>query len=339
MTLSRRVPLLAFALLLTLSAAAKDKVETIAIPGGEKGIGFDDLRYSKELGKLLVPAGRTGNLALVDPATHAVTVIGGFTSADDPAKGHSVGTTSADVGKGLIFAGDRSTLELVVADPASGKILGRTKLAATPDYVRYVESTNEVWVTEPEIEKIEVFRLEGNPPKPVPSTKINVPGGPESLVIERSRGHAYTNTFGGSTLAIGQKAHLIFNIWGNGCLGARGLAIDETKGFLFVACTEGKISTVYVLSGDIRGSAAAEPGLDIVDYDAERGHLYVPSGKSATLSIFGVDVDGKPSLLKSFPKAGGSCAATDSKGNVYVCDPKGGKLLVFKDDVPPGAKK
>jgi hypothetical protein len=41
----------------------------VPIPGGHAGIGFDDLLYSAMLGRVLVPAGRTGALALLDPAS------------------------------------------------------------------------------------------------------------------------------------------------------------------------------------------------------------------------------------------------------------------------------
>ena len=50
----------------------------LPLPDGRGGIGFDDLRYDAASGTLLVPAGRTGNVDLIDPATKAVTPIGGF---------------------------------------------------------------------------------------------------------------------------------------------------------------------------------------------------------------------------------------------------------------------
>jgi hypothetical protein len=52
----------------------------IEIPGGSAGIGFDGLRFSPASGKVLVPAGRTGALVLVDPATRGVTAINGFSA-------------------------------------------------------------------------------------------------------------------------------------------------------------------------------------------------------------------------------------------------------------------
>ena len=53
---------------------------TIPIPDGEAGIGFDDLRFSPTLGRLLVPAGRTGAIVLVEPGPWRITRIGGFSA-------------------------------------------------------------------------------------------------------------------------------------------------------------------------------------------------------------------------------------------------------------------
>jgi len=157
---------------------------SIPIPGGEGGIGFDDLRYSTLLHRLIVPAGRTGAIVLLDPKTWSVTRIGGFASSASYDGGHGEGVTSADEGGGFLFATDRSMQRLVVIDPGGGGVVGWAKLSAGPDYVRYVKRTNEVWVTEPDAEKIEVFRLEDNPPRPIRDGQIEVKGGPESLVVD-----------------------------------------------------------------------------------------------------------------------------------------------------------
>src|SRR5207247_1468062 len=46
------------------STPAGDRVD---LPSGTVGIGFDDLRYSATLHRVLVPGGRSGNLDLIDP--------------------------------------------------------------------------------------------------------------------------------------------------------------------------------------------------------------------------------------------------------------------------------
>src|SRR5689334_6156002 len=66
----------------------------VALPGGAGGIGFDDMAYDSHLGKVIVPAGATGSLDLIDPDSLNVTAIPGFsTTVPDPTGGHGDGTT------------------------------------------------------------------------------------------------------------------------------------------------------------------------------------------------------------------------------------------------------
>ena len=140
-------------------SATTPSVMAVALPDGSGGVGFDDLRYDATLGQLLVPAGRTGNVDLVDPSTQVVTPITGFSAQPRFNGGHDDGPTSADAGHGLIFVADRTTRRLNVIDPATRAIVASAMLASSPDYVRYVAPTGELWVTEPDQEQIEVFTL------------------------------------------------------------------------------------------------------------------------------------------------------------------------------------
>jgi hypothetical protein len=76
-------------------------------------------------------------------------------------------------------------------------------------------------------------------------------------------------------------------------------------------------------------------GVDIIDYDAARRHLYVPGGKSASLAIVGVAAGGALTELGRAPSpASGHCVVADRQGRAYVCDPPGGRLMVFEDPFP-----
>ncbi|MGH7837195.1 MAG: YncE family protein, partial [Candidatus Binataceae bacterium] len=167
--------------------ARADQATTISLPlpGGEAGIGLDDLGFAPSIGKVLVPAGRTGLLDLIDPDTKSIASIGGFSSSDAFAHGHGEGITSADYGRGLLFVTDRTVKRLSVVDPNRRSIVASAPLATEPDYVRFVSDTSEVWVTEPSAQRIEIFRLpRAETPQPVHAAFIAVPGGPESLVID-----------------------------------------------------------------------------------------------------------------------------------------------------------
>ena len=152
-------------LLLDATAIAKPEIAKptkLALPGGDGGIGFDDMMFSPSLHRVIAPAGRTGKLDLIDPKTQKIESVSGFsTEADKFGGGHGEGTTSADTGGGFVFASDRSRTEVEIVDPKTSKIVGNVKLAGGPDYVRWVEPANEVWVTEPGKKQIEFFTLDG----------------------------------------------------------------------------------------------------------------------------------------------------------------------------------
>ena len=332
-------PLVLGLTLVGLGMAAAAPPAEIVLPGGDAGIGFDDLGYSPSLGKVLAPAGRTGNLDLVDPSTHQVTVIGGFRERGSFGGGHGEGTTSVDEGGGYLFATDRTSETVNVVDPRAGKIAVSAKLAAGPDYVRYVEPTRELWVTEPDRDRIEIFRLEGSPPRPVHSAFLDVPGGPESLVVDSARGRAYTNLWKDKTLAIDLKSRSIVERWSNGCADSRGIALDRGRDFVFAACAEGKAVVLDAAhGGKILGSVTSGSGVDIIDYDPKLGHLYFPGARSETLAILAVSPEGQLSVLEIRPTAPSAhCVVSDRQGNAYVCDPKRGRLLVIRDSRPRSA--
>src|SRR5437867_7924841 len=195
-----------------------------SIPGGGTGIGFDDMGWAPRIGRVLVPAGRSGSLDLIDPETRRIEAIGGFVAMERFGGRHGQGTTSADEGRGFLFATDRTARRLCVVDPRSKTIVASAPLASGPDYVRFVEPTGEVWVTEPGKERIEIFSVPASgTPAPSHAAFLAVPGGPESLVIDAARGRAYTHLWESSTLAIDLKQRRIVATWKNGCTGSRGI--------------------------------------------------------------------------------------------------------------------
>jgi hypothetical protein len=307
----------------------------IPLPDGRPGIGFDDLRFSPVLGRVLAPAGRTGNLDLVDPATHAVTAIGGFSTGIAFLGGHDEGPTSVDYGNGLLYVTDRSTMRLHIVDPVARRSIGYARVSASPDYARYVAATNEVWITEPDAEKIEIFSIASGT-RPVSVGSVAVPGGPESLIIDGVRARAYTFLWGGAAVAVDVHARTVAEQYSNGCSASRGLALDEARGFLFAGCNEGKAVTLDVAHGGQQlGMVKSGTGVDVIDYSPSLHHLYVPGASSHTMSIVGVDAVGALSLLGTAPTVPyAHCVVADDRGNTYICDQENGQLLVFADPYP-----
>ncbi len=322
------------ALAITLIAAGEAIAPTpLALPGGEGGIGFDDLGFAPSLRKVMVPAGRSGNLDLIDPDTKEVTVIGGFSSRSSFGGGHGQGVTSADEGRGLLFATDRDAKLLNVIDPKTRSVIAAAPLASGPDYVRYVSATGEVWVTEPSAARIEVFSLsQDGASNPAHVDFIPIPGGPESLIVDNSRGRAYTHLWTDTTLAIELKNRKIAAKWKNGCRGSRGIATDPGRGFLFAGCDEGKLNVLDLNTGAQLGSASSGAGVDIIAYNSRLAHVYLPGEESATMAIIGISSKGAATVLATVKTVDGAhCVAADDRDNAYVCDPTGGRLLIIKD--------
>ncbi len=328
----KRITFLAVAL-----AAAPVTLTPVPLPGADGPVGFDDLRFSPKLHKLLVPAGRTGRVDLVDPEDHRVEDIGGFSTSGATGRGHGESTTSADSGMGLVFASDRTQRVVVAADPTTKRIVARAKLGGGPDYVRWVGATREVWVTEPGQKVIETFRVDGNAPPTLTRTgTIEIPDGPESLEIDPGRRRAYTNTWHDLTVAIDLESRRIVARWKNGCAGSRGLALDAQRGFVFVGCDEGKAVLLDAgHDGTVIARARTGAGVDVIAYSARLAHLYVPGADAEDLTVVGVGSGGALDVLGKVPTARDAhCVASDDLGNVYVCDPGRGRLLTFRDPFP-----
>ena len=318
--------------MLALLLAASPTTVAVPIPGGDGGVGFDDLGFSTAFHRVIVPGGRTGNLDLVDPATHEVTAIGGFSKDASYGGGHGEGTTSADEGRGLFFASDRAKRLLIVVDPVKKAIVASVKLAAGPDYVRYVPPLGEVWVTEPGAEQIEMFSIPASgTPTPSHVATVKVSGGPESLVIGAER--AWTHLWKRETVALDLHAHAVAGQWKNGCVESRGIALDEQRGLLFAGCDEGKATAMDLRQGGkVVGTAETAKGVDVIAYSPQLHHLYVPGEDSGAMTILDVAADGKLTPVTTVPTAKGAhCVAADDQGGAWVCDPHGGRLLLFKD--------
>jgi hypothetical protein len=320
-----------------LIAAAVAPLASLPLPDGKAGIGFDDLGFSPALHRVLAPSGRTGRLNLIDPSSRSIESIEGFSAKGNFLSGHGEGTTSADFGHGLLFASDRGLKVVDIVDPDQKKIVGSVKLGGGPDYVRWVEPLSEVWVTEPGRKTIEYFKLKAGPPATlVLGGTISVADGPESLVVDVTRGRAYTHTWRDATMVIDLASHKQVAKWPNGCDGSRGIALDEKKGILFAGCDEGKAVALDVAhDGKILGTAKSGRGVDIIAYSAKLGHLYLPGGDSATMAVIGVGEKGDLKVLGTVPTASDAhCVAADDIGNAYVCDPSKGRLLVLVDSFP-----
>jgi hypothetical protein len=330
-------------------------------------ISYDDFTFDAHLNKVIIPSGETGDLALIDPKNITVQLISGFSAQTDP-NNPVVGTTSAAVGGGYLYAVDQNTTSIKTVDLSSGAMVASTPLQDAPDYIRYVSATGELWVAEKNSNQIEVFSISQDTPPVLQSTlDIPIPNGPEALVIDDARGLAFTNRPKQSlTDVINVLTHSVTTQWGNGCSSAKGMAIDEPDGYLFVACGEGKLVAMdinndgYQITSQNYGAK-----LDFVAYNAALHHVYLPSSVSGILAIFQLqtlvptpqptntlfpgevptaiptDTPGPtptPTLKTSLVLLGtadtavkSKCVTTDNLNNIWVCDPTHGQVFIIHD--------
>ncbi len=299
------------------------------VPNGAAGVGFDDLRYSRALHRVLVPSGRAGVIALIEPESGHMTAIEGFSKAAAYGGGHGFGVTSVDEGRGLMFAIDRTTTKLHVIDVEARRTIASFKLAGAPDYVRYVEATSELWVTEPDVEQLELISISSDmPPMLTRAATIHIDDGPESLVIDPARGRAYTHRWRGSTLAIDVHARTIVGAWKNGCHGSRGIELEPEHGFVLVACSEGRMSILDPLhGGKLIASIAEGSGFDVMGYNPRLRHAYLAGGKCGCMTMIAVSAAGTLTPLGRVEAPKDThCVVADDVGNAWLCEPTHGRI-------------
>jgi DNA-binding beta-propeller fold protein YncE len=326
----------AFVLTITaLGGCSASDGDAVVLPDAGSGLGFDDLRWSPATKRVLAPGARSGRLALVDPDTMTVTSVAGFGRTEDFDGGHDDGPTSVDEGHGLLYVTDRTTKLLVAVDPQKLEIVHRVSLSTSPDYVRYVAPTNEVWVAEPAGSQIEIFQLaaDGKPTSSIAT--IFVSNGPESLVIDAPRGRAYAHHWQKSTLAIDLRTHAIVHTWENGCAASRGIELEPEHGWVLSACSEGTVTVADPESGRVLSSIAAGAGYDVMGYARDLRHVYVAGSACGCLTMLGLSSGGELGLLGRFDAPSDThCVVADDRRHAWVCAPSEGGLRRIADPFP-----
>jgi DNA-binding beta-propeller fold protein YncE len=331
-TPSPAFPMIACALLACGSEAG------LVVPNGESGVGFDDLRYSTHLHRVLAPSGRAGVIALVDPDSGTTSRVNGFSTSGSYDGGHDFGVTSVDEGGGFLFATDRTSGKVYVIDDTALAIVGSADLTAGPDYVRWVAATNELWVSEPSGGQIEIFSVSrASPPTLTHAGAIGVDNGPESLVIDVDRGRAYTHHWESQTLAIDLKTRAVIATFDNGCAASRGIDVEPEHGFLLAACNEGTVSVIDAMgTGKIVSSIAKGAGYDVMGYSRSLRHLYLAGTACGCMTTLGLTPDGRLSYLgRTDAPSDAHCAVADDVGNAWVCSPSNGRIIQIHDPYPP----
>jgi DNA-binding beta-propeller fold protein YncE len=309
---------------------------SIVLPGGPP-VGMDCLAYDSANHRVWVPAGNTGNVDVVETGSGKLTAVGGFPTAPSARPGRpNMGPSSATVGDGVIWVGNRANNQICAIDARSLEKRACVQLASMPDCLAYVAPTHELWVTTPRDQTLTIVDVGGKTPGTPVSIKMT--GAPEGYAVDGPRGLFFTNLEDkDQTLAIDIKTRKVSATWAPGCgtEGPRGLAVDPTRGLLFVACTDGAVALDLAHEGKIVGRLKTGGGVDNIAYDPGRKTLLLAAGKDAKLTFVRVADSGALTLVQATDTAAGArTVVVDDTGTAYVADSPGGRLLVIKPGAP-----
>ena len=303
------------------ASAATYGVSLQPIPGvTEAGVTMDYIAFDPATHLLWVPAGNTGQVVVVDTTTGTARQIQGLPTTETGTGDHKrvLGPSSATVGEGLVYVGNRGDSTVCAFDSRSLEKKGCHRLDSMPDGLAYVTSLAEVWVTTPRDKSIRV--LDGK--TLAEKARVSLDGNPEGFAVDSKHGRFYTNLEDkDKTLSIDLKTHKAVATWPSSCGkdGPHGLRIDAEARHLFVACS----SLVKVLDvsdgGTVLSSVETGDGVDDIDFTPGTRLLYVGAAKAGQLTVARADAHGKLSIVaKVATPVGARNPAVTDKGTVYL---------------------
>ena len=323
------------------AADTKYELKPINLPGASGAVALDYFAYDRATGKLWVPASNTGSVDIIDEKTDAVSQITGFATGEIERRGKkiTVGPTAADIGNGVVYIGNRGNATLCVIDAQTLErgecVPASSDHSVTPDGVVYVAATRELWITlrvkagdSAPAKRLEIFDA-SDPHHLKPKTKISLENLAEGYAVDNERGLFFTNVEEtGTTVAIDMQKHEIVAKYHPGSSDLQGLALDNTRRFLFVACGDHVVSIDAGHGGKVIDSITTGPGLDNIDYSADAKLLYAAASQAASLTIAEVDDHGKFHLKATVPTVKGARGVVAGKGETaYLIDPAEGRIL------------
>jgi DNA-binding beta-propeller fold protein YncE len=302
----------------------------IVLPGGTGGVSLDYLAYDPAHDRVWVPAGGTGKVDVIDAKTEQLTPIDGFPTKEVTRRGQKrmVGPSSATVGDGVVYVGNRADSAVCAID--SGSLAKGTcvTLDSSPDGLQYVASTKEVWVTTPRDKSIRILDAAAMKEK----TKIQLEGEPEGFAVDEGRGVFFTNYEDkDATLAIDVKTHAIAKTWQPKCGedGPKGLAFDAAANHLIVVCPDHVETLDAGHDGALLGTLQIGGGLDAIDYAPSRHVVVAAAGGVAKVVFASLTPDGKlAEVATASTVKGARNAVASANGTAFIADGHAGAILV-----------
>ena len=279
--------------------------------------------------RVWAPGGNTGKVFLLEGGKFKS--VDGFATKEGRNK-MMMGPSSVTVGKGAVYVGNRGDSKIWAIDSKSLEKKGSVEMPSTPDGTFYVASTNEVWVTTPRDNSIQIVDVKD--PAALKIVGKIAADGPEGYAVDASKGIVYTNLEDkDATVAIDAKTRKIVSTWEHTCGkdGPRGLAIDEQRGILFVGCATQGLLALDAKTGARKGRIETGEGVDNIDYLPSKRLLYATAGRSEKLTVAHLEDDGSLKVVTTTPVGKGCRVVVSTEdGTAYAADSAGGQLWVLK---------
>jgi hypothetical protein len=310
-------------------------VRSIALPDAPPdGMFMDYLAYDRARHRVWVPAGATGDVDVIDTQSGTlVSTVGGFPTAEMERHGQVrvVGPSSATVGDGVVYVGNRGDSTICALDAATPAKGACVTLDSMPDGIAYVAATKEVWVTTPRDKSITILDV-AVPGAPAFKEQLAFEGEPEGFAVDDARGVFYTNLEDlDRTLVIDLQTRAIAATWLPACGedGPKGLTLDHAANFLMVACTDHVVVLDAGHDGTLLSQVETGAGVDDLGYVEATHLLYAGAARAAQLTIARLDAQGALTVVAVVPTVDGvrNAVATD-EGVAYLTDAHEGKILV-----------
>ncbi len=317
-------------------AVSGSEVTALSLPGAPPGgVALDYLAIDRARHRVWVPAGGTGNTDVIDTRTQDIRQVEKFptTEVERNGKKRVVGPSSATVGDGVVYVGNRGDSSVCAVDATALTRGGCVTIPSMPDGLAFIARTKEVWVTTPRDQSIVVLDV-SNPGMPKLAGSIKLDGEPEGYAVDDGRGLFYTNLEDKDrTLRIDTSTRKVTATWMPACGedGPKGLAIESKDQLLMVACPDHVEVLAAMTDGRILSKLDTGEGVDNIDYLPGRRLLYAAAAGAARLTVARLD---EPGALKQFAtratsKGARNAVATDD-GIAYVADGPDGKILVVR---------
>lgn len=313
---------------------APSAFRALPLPGaGPEGVFMDYLVCDHATGRVWVPAGNTGSVDVIEPTSSEIKRVVGFPTAvmERNGKKRTVGPSSATLGEGVVYVGNRADSTVCAVDPKALVRGACVTLESSPDGLAYVAATKEIWVTTPHDKSITILDA-STPAAPKAKGKLALEGEPEGYAVDDKRGVFYTNLEDKDrTLAIDVRARKITATWQPQCGedGPKGLVIEREASFLVVACSDHLVVLDAAHDGKQISRLDTGIGVDNLDYVDARREVYAAAGKAEKLTVARLETSGALTTLSVVATVPGARnAVADANGNAYVSDSKGGRILM-----------